>query len=148
MYCGLDALDPLKWQVGGSRVWREDWCTGRRGSMSSKECGCLPSCQASLHSYLLTLQHGSCNIGHLMAAAACRGGLLVWPPTRTASTVVQNTEVGEVAWMFWILLILLLVSRAAFVVSGRLRCCCCEADGQCTQCTQPLCAPAAPVRAS
>ncbi|PRW60759.1 Na+ H+ antiporter [Chlorella sorokiniana] len=28
----------------------------------------------------------------------------------------QNTEVGEVAWMFWILLILLLVSRAAFVV--------------------------------
>ncbi|KAI7845128.1 hypothetical protein COHA_001333 [Chlorella ohadii] len=28
----------------------------------------------------------------------------------------QNTEVGEVAWMFWILLILLLVSRAAFVI--------------------------------
>lgn len=31
---------------------------------------------------------------------------------------VQNTDVGEVAWMFWILLVLLLVSRAAFVVSG------------------------------
>ena len=30
---------------------------------------------------------------------------------------VQNTNVGEVAWMFWILLVLLLVSRAAFVVS-------------------------------
>lgn len=36
----------------------------------------------------------------------------------TATRLVQNTELGEVAWMFWILLILLLVSRAVFVVSG------------------------------
>ena len=37
-------------------------------------------------------------------------------PARLPARPVQNTSKREVAWMFWIVLVLLLASRAAFVV--------------------------------
>lgn len=41
---------------------------------------------------------------------------LTQPPTHPPLGLTQNTDIGEVAWMFWILLLLLLVSRVAIVV--------------------------------
>ena len=92
VYCGLDALDPLKWRVrgrGGGGEAGGDEMVGRRQA-------CAAAASATL---------------------AARGTAHAAPlPPSTCPTRMQNTNVRDLLWMFWILIILLLVSRALMVL--------------------------------
>lgn len=97
VYCGLDALDPLKWQV------RSGW----------------QLCAAGLHTCVQGVPSLATGYGAGMGKPAGTPLASLHPAAallETPTCAAQNTDVREVAWMFWILLLLLVASRAAFVV--------------------------------